>query len=1350
MKVLFHTNHLGLRGVECAMYDYAHFNEIVLGNKSVVISNRNNPLNHPLAIEKFSKRFPVYLYEDAMEIDQVVKNEKIDCFYAQKYGIRDNVFTSQCKNVVHTVFPVKEVHGDVYAYISDWLAKEMEYPFSVPYIVTLPETLSQYRQSLGIPEDAIVFGRYGRAETFDIPFVYEVVDKISDEYENIDFLFMNTNPFSSSLKKNIIYLPATANLEEKAAFINTSNAMLHARRQGETFGLAVAEFGIKGKPIFTYAESPERCHIELMGNLGIYYKDADQLYNSLIEFAKNPYVDRQLAEVYSQFNPQSVMERFREVFLGTPHELALAGSRLLLQQAQKRLEKSQSEEVKQLQSENYELCLRLGDDLLNLGHFQEAITHYRRSVDLNPNAESYSKLGDALIKLGSCESDPKYAQIYFNLGKNYAQQGKLAEALVFYIKSITLRPNISGGYKSLALVWQQLGKLEKAADCWYQAVIQEPEITQQSEIFRFVNYLLDRGEINEAISFYERLIQTTPQEIKIYHQLGDIFLKQDRLEEAIVTYRRAVALHPNYSQQSFWGDMHAIKTVGVNAEQLIRVDGKEYRYESPRQITSLEVNEGMVFYGPYIDLTDGLYKVSVNYDIAQLETNTISERLDVIGFSLDLVTDRGQCVWYEDKVDINKKTLQFVIELIEATNTEIRFYAHKREFSINSIEFRLLYDPVSNPTYYSELAVVLKTKGLLAKAGFSCRLASELHLKAGNQEEALTCYQKVLQMEPYQEEANSKLGLQLVKGGLLNEVIGCYDLALNRSPNSAGTYYKLSVLLAEEGLMNEAIFCFKQAPQPPINSGEIYDYIWRGLNQLGSLDESSPYCLKEVYPESAEDYFRSRSKYKVMTLDALTTEDRVFLEKNGLSLANIEVIKQTNIFLEEIYVNSFYAMPMVHQYNLRKKVHISVPKAWENQENRASIQSLIETGYIYSVCPFHGKILRSNQSFHNVSRNSWLETYIYRFVGQETFYLIIAHWWNTKVGIYLPSLDLIIAFHNPYPDGLIYEDIINKFKAYTVGHWQLFQRYITSTEKKVLTAITGVFPNIAHYFWQEVTGIQHLYANGLLQSVEHFLIGSNSYFDITDIYPEIPSSKVVRCKDNDSIFKMTLENNWVVTKLTDWWITEELATRINQAAIQKCSESFHKQVDEAKNHFPLLWIYIRSNRTSTSQVEGIANLINEIYRNFPELGVIFDGWGRREQEDDHADIMIEKEQAIVKEILELLPEGVNTYSTIGSKNYEKIVFANACHVYLASEGAGLAFLVWLANKKGVVHTNNMRREITQDFWLGNKENCVPPIFLERQYITDEPNSSSPFCSYDCDWNVIYEEIMKILPEKLNS
>lgn len=89
--------------------------------------------------------------------------------------------------------------------------------------------------------------------------------------------------------------------------------MLHARRDGETFGLAVGEFSLRNKPVFTWLGGTDKHHLRvLFGKGGIFYRQADDLYQQLEAFTPEPGD----FDCYSRrFNPTAVMRQFEEVFL---------------------------------------------------------------------------------------------------------------------------------------------------------------------------------------------------------------------------------------------------------------------------------------------------------------------------------------------------------------------------------------------------------------------------------------------------------------------------------------------------------------------------------------------------------------------------------------------------------------------------------------------------------------------------------------------------------------------------------------------------------------------------------------------------------------------------------------------------------------------------------------------------------------------------------------------------------------------------------------------------------------------------------------------------------------------------
>jgi hypothetical protein len=99
----------------------------------------------------------------------------------------------------------------------------------------------------------------------------------------------------------------------KTKFINSCDAMLHARIVGESFVLSCGEFSIKNKQVITWLGSPEKNHHYILGDRGIYYRNSLDLYNILMQFVKpHPSIDY---NCYREYSPGKIMKIFDEVFL---------------------------------------------------------------------------------------------------------------------------------------------------------------------------------------------------------------------------------------------------------------------------------------------------------------------------------------------------------------------------------------------------------------------------------------------------------------------------------------------------------------------------------------------------------------------------------------------------------------------------------------------------------------------------------------------------------------------------------------------------------------------------------------------------------------------------------------------------------------------------------------------------------------------------------------------------------------------------------------------------------------------------------------------------------------------------
>jgi hypothetical protein len=315
LKVAFHSHGLTLRGSEVALLDYAVHNQTILGNQSLILVRDRPGLSENAVYRVWREKVRCLVYQSGRELPKRLAEEGVEVLYQIKPGRDDGFVVPGVRNCIHAMFPESEFHGDVYVYVSPWLSQIMTGRATrfVPHLVPRLESQVTLRAELGIPETARVFGRHGAADTFNIPWVQGAVIRHARGHPEDHFVFLNTGEFAgANAQKNIHFLPATPDERQKAKFLATCDAMLHARWHGETFGLAVGEFAVLGKPVITFTGSRERAHLELLGDQALGFQNAHGLEKILTSF--QPF--RAGATGYSPWaDPRQVMKIFQDRFL---------------------------------------------------------------------------------------------------------------------------------------------------------------------------------------------------------------------------------------------------------------------------------------------------------------------------------------------------------------------------------------------------------------------------------------------------------------------------------------------------------------------------------------------------------------------------------------------------------------------------------------------------------------------------------------------------------------------------------------------------------------------------------------------------------------------------------------------------------------------------------------------------------------------------------------------------------------------------------------------------------------------------------------------------------------------------
>ena len=344
MKVIgFYLFDFCYRGTNVALFDYAYYNQTILKNLSIIIFNDCALLNNDSSqkvLDKFLNTFCCVKFKTekglVKTLNSLTKQQggplKFDYIYCLKYGKKDinilpfnnNIIFETIPTLIHCVFDMnnENKHGHKYVGVSKSVSQGLNRKGNFDYvdhIVTLPDDITNLRHELNIEENALVFGRLGGRDTFDVPFVKEVVLNILD---NIDYGIQSKQPiyFLFAVKPlmldgytspRLICLDHFWDPVYKRKFINTCDAMIHASSLGESQGLNILEFMYCKKPVITWNGGLwHKQHLENLGENAIKYNNEKELTNILINFKKH-----KINYDLSRFSPEVVMSCFNKVFL---------------------------------------------------------------------------------------------------------------------------------------------------------------------------------------------------------------------------------------------------------------------------------------------------------------------------------------------------------------------------------------------------------------------------------------------------------------------------------------------------------------------------------------------------------------------------------------------------------------------------------------------------------------------------------------------------------------------------------------------------------------------------------------------------------------------------------------------------------------------------------------------------------------------------------------------------------------------------------------------------------------------------------------------------------------------------
>lgn len=200
--------------------------------------------------------------------------------------------------------------------------------------------------------------------------------------------------------------------------------------------------------------------------------------------------------------------------------------------------------------------LHMGFLLYRLKRYEDAIGHLTEAINLNPKkADAHLLLGLTYLQTekygvatkafeNGIQYNPENADLYFNLGTAYDKLHRFDDLVRAMETTLRLNPKHADALNYLGYSYAERGiKIEEALALIQRALTLKPNNGYYVDSLGWALFKLGRHD--EALAEIQRAATLVGDDPVIFEHLGEIFLVQNRLQEAREAWLRSLELDPS-------------------------------------------------------------------------------------------------------------------------------------------------------------------------------------------------------------------------------------------------------------------------------------------------------------------------------------------------------------------------------------------------------------------------------------------------------------------------------------------------------------------------------------------------------------------------------------------------------------------------------------------------------------------------------------------------------------------------------------------------------------------------------------------------------------------------------------
>jgi tetratricopeptide (TPR) repeat protein len=136
---------------------------------------------------------------------------------------------------------------------------------------------------------------------------------------------------------------------------------------------------------------------------------------------------------------------------------------------------------------------------------------------------------------------PSIPEIHYNLAYVYVQKKDWTSAEASYKKALELKPDYSDALTSLARMYQESGQPQKAMELMSQGSAGSDPKAQ----FNLGVMLMNQNKDEEALAAFQKAVELDPASTEAYFYIGTRSLQLGKLPESVAALEKYISMNPS-------------------------------------------------------------------------------------------------------------------------------------------------------------------------------------------------------------------------------------------------------------------------------------------------------------------------------------------------------------------------------------------------------------------------------------------------------------------------------------------------------------------------------------------------------------------------------------------------------------------------------------------------------------------------------------------------------------------------------------------------------------------------------------------------------------------------------------